>query len=132
MTPFDFPSTHSNWFWLIAFVVTAYHATRAVFHQIRWREDENTGRAARNLKPWSLAEQVFIHRIHDALFHVVCSMGGFLAVHTFARVFNAIGSLSEIGAGTAILMSFLALVGLAGVAGVLPQILLYGKLLNRG
>jgi hypothetical protein len=58
-------------------------------------------------------------------------MSGFLAAYVFATISDGLTDLANIGVGTAILMSFLAVVAVAGVAGVLPPLLMYGKLWGR-
>ena len=130
---FAFPTEHPVAFWIIAVVVILYHALRSIFNQRHWRSDDNARRKASKppLEPWSRGEQVFIFQIHDFLFHVVCATFGFAALQVLSRVFGTIPRLADIGIGTAIFMSFLALVGLAGVAGVLPQLLLQGRLFGK-
>lgn len=133
MSPFDIPFKYPVPFWATAAVVSLYHAVRAVLNQRRWVADENIRRQANqpSLQPWSLWEQIIIHRAHDFLFHIVCSVSGFISAWAFATMFKNISTCADIGAGTAILMSFLAIISVAGIAGVLPPLLLYGRLWGK-
>jgi hypothetical protein len=133
VSPLDIPCKYPIAFWVTAAVISLYHAVRAVLNQRRWVADENIRRQASQppLEPWSLWEQIIIHRAHDFLFHIVCSVSGFVSAWAFAAMFKNISIRTDIGAGTAILMSFLAIVAVAGIAGVLPPLLLYGRLWGK-
>jgi heme A synthase len=55
-------------------------------------------------------------------------MAGFVSAWVVAAVFKSVPDLTNISTGTAVLMSFLSIVAVAGIAGVLPPLLMYGKL----
>ena len=131
MSILAFPSSHPIAWWVIAGFFSAYHGSRAVLNQRRWVDDENRRRANQKFETWTLREQVFIHRTHDCLFHVVCCFAGFVAALALSTVFCAIADFANIGVGSAVFMSFLGIVAVAGIAGVLPPLLLYGKLWGK-
>ena len=133
MSLFAAPLAHPVAWWVMAALISLFHAVRAVLNQRHWIDDENKRRGAANppLRPWSFWERIVIHQAHDFLFHIVCCMSGFLAAYVFATISDGLTDLANIGVGTAILMSFLAVVAVAGVTGVLLPLLVYGKLWGR-
>jgi hypothetical protein len=76
----------------------------------------------------TLAEQMVVPRAHDCLFHVVCCLSGFVSAYALSMMFHLIVDFADIGAGSAIFVSFLGIVAVAGNAGVLPPLLPYGTL----
>jgi hypothetical protein len=125
------PVAHGVIWWVAAILFSGYHGSRAILNQRRWVEDENKQRAEKGLSTWTLPEQVYIYRAHDCLFHVVCCLSGFVSAYALSMMFHRIVDFADIGVGSAIFMSFLGIVAIAGIAGVLPPLLLYGRLWGR-
>ena len=115
-------------FWSIALLFSVYQGIRGVLIQRHNVRNENTLKQKQSLTPWTLAETVYVHRTHDFVFNFVCTLAGFVAWHIEVLFFNRIENWAAINAGTGIFLVFLAVVALSGIAGVLPPILLLGKL----
>ena len=130
VNPIELPLIHPVAFWTLAAVVTLYHSARAWVGKGQAVEDENARRQSASdfwgapIPTW---QRVFIHQIHDALFHVVCCVAGFASVFAFAWLFRELAFPGGIAAGAGVLMVFLAIFGVAGVAGILPPMLLFGR-----
>ena len=115
-------------FCLLALMVSTYQGVRGILIQRHNIQNDNILKRNQSLALWTLSETIYVHRIHDFLFNFVCTMAGFVAWHVETLFLNRIADWSTIGAGTGIFLVFLSLVALAGVAGVLPPILLFGNL----
>ena len=115
-------------FFLLAMIFSTYQGIRGVLIQLHNVQNENIQNKNNSFKKWTLPETIYVHRIHDFLFNFVCTIAGFFAWYIEALIINRIAEWSDIGAGTGIFLVFLSLVALAGIAGVLPPILLFGRL----
>lgn len=133
MNIFDFPVSHPFIYWCIASFMSLYQGIRGIFIQRHNVSVENAGLEAAKppSQPWTLTEQIIVHRIHDFVFNFVCSIAGYIALYASCIIFLSINDLSKIEIGTGIILSFLTLVSLAGISGVLPQLLLLGKLFGK-
>jgi hypothetical protein len=58
-------------------------------------------------------------------------MAGFTALYVECYMFTLIKDWAQIESGTGIVISFLSLIAIAGISGVLPPILYHGKLKQR-
>jgi len=67
----------------------------------------------------------------DFLFNSICSISGFVSYFIIRKIILGVSDLSKIDSGTAIVISFLSLVAIMGVAGMLPHILYYGKVFSK-
>ena len=132
MNPIAIPLLPPWSFWTVAVPVTAYHAYRAWCGKAQAVVDANVDRESNGLESWSRKQRILIHQIHDASFHVVCSMAGFLSLYALAWSFSRVVSFDELAVGAGVRMAFLAVFGVAGVAGVLPPIFLLFRGVLRG
>ncbi len=133
MNIFDFPFSHPVIYWGIASLMSLYQGIRGIFIQRHTVAVQNVGLEAADPKrqPWTLKEQIIVHRIHDFIFNFVCSIAGYIALYAICIIFLDINDLSKIETGTGIILSLLTLVSLAGISGVLPPLLLFGKLFGK-
>ena len=76
---------------------------------------------------WSQFEKVFVRYIQDFIFNFVCSAADFLAVSVTYQIYWKIEGITKIETGTAVLLAFLFLLGIAGISGQLPFLLLQGR-----
>lgn len=129
------PLSHPILFWSVAGVLSVYHGIRGILIQGWARANENIELLARKNpapgRPWTRSEVIYVHRVHDFIFHVVCSLTGFLSLFLVSMILTGVPNLSEIGTGTAILGSFLLLMAVTGIAGVLAPVLMYGKVFTK-
>ena len=78
-----------------------------------------------------MTQKVVLLCIADALLYLVSTASGFLALFLAYALSTRIDKLSEMGTGTSVVLVFLALFGILGVAGQLPHLLQQGKLLPK-
>lgn len=116
MNALNIPLSHSIIFWSVAIGLSIFQGIRGIFIQIHYKKGKWTKAALR------------IHCIHDFLFNFICSMSGFVCYFIIALVWRGIPDCNNIETGTGIMLSFLALIAIAGIAGILPHMLFYGKL----
>ena len=76
-------------------------------------------------------QKVLLLCVADALLYLVSTASGFLALFLAYALAIRIEKFSEIGTGTSVILVFLALFGILGVAGQLPHLLQEGKLLPK-
>jgi len=67
----------------------------------------------------------------DFLVNFISSISGFISYLIIRKIILGVSDLSKIDSGTAIVISFLSLVTITGVAGMLPHILYYGKVFSK-
>jgi hypothetical protein len=115
----------------LAFGVSLYYAIRGVVIQRHHVANENHVNVSQHLEPWSRKEFIFVHCIQDAIYNFVGSLTGFAALYVECRMFLAIQDLSKIEAGTGIFLAFLSILSVVGIGGILPPILLHGKLFGK-
>ena len=63
----------------------------------------------------------FLLQIDGAIYNFVSSMAGFLALKLDENILASITNLTDLGVGTAAFLSFLTLVAILGISGVLPR-----------
>jgi hypothetical protein len=111
------------WFWIIAFLVSSYHAYRGFMWQwifgIQQNEDFK--------RKLSKKEIVILRCIADALFYLICSMAGFLCLIVANNLYKEFANCQTIDAGLSFLMVFSFLIGIIGVSGQLPALIQLGK-----
>ena len=123
------------WFAVVGLVVSAYHGYRGYVVQ-RWiaqsQRHDAEQRAAKDCTTFkwfmSSPETIAVRYVYDALFHFFCSIAGFAALWLAISVFNALPNIHDIPGGTGALLLFLVVLGLLGVVGILPHVILLGKL----
>jgi len=122
-------------FVIIGVVVSAYHGYRGYVVQ-RWTaqsqkhgEEQKAAKDGTTFK-WFMSprETIAVRYVYDALFYFFCSIAGFAALWLARSVFNALPNIHDISGGTGALLVFLVILGLLGVCGILPYVILFGKL----
>jgi hypothetical protein len=126
MNPFNVPLCYPLYYWIFAGIISIYQGIRGIFIQTHNVALENEVR-----QRWTLTELIIIHCIHDFIFNFVCSLAGYSALYAICKIFNIVGDFSKMEIGTGIFLSFLSLVALTGIAGVLPPLLYLGKLFGK-
>ena len=108
------------WYWALALLLSSYFAFRGfVGHWYAQRQNAT-------LYPrWVI---IWVFCVHDALFHFVSAVSGFVAWFAGFGLYESMGSAPVIDAGRSVLLVFCVLFGLVGVTGQLPQLILQGKL----
>lgn len=81
---------------------------------------------------WTKPQRVVLLCIADALFYLICTASGFLALFLAVEQSVRLKDPSEIALGTSVLLVFLAVYGILGVSGQLPSLIQQGKLLPPG
>jgi hypothetical protein len=79
-------------------------------------------------KKWTTRQKVLLLCIADTILFVVSSAGGFIALWLVRKLLLE-HTTADIGVGTTILIIFLGLFGILGIADQLPQLIQEGKLL---
>lgn len=105
------------WYVTILILFSLFYAVRGIIEQQdRFKE-----------KSWSLTEKIIYFTIQEFLFKVIITASSFLALFIANYIFSSIGSLNDIGAGTAVLLIFLIFWGITGVSGYLTLLIVTGK-----
>jgi hypothetical protein len=125
LSPLTLPIPSPCIYWGFAIILSLYYGIRGIYYQRHYVAIENEKNGSAN--KWSLFEQIIVHRIPDFILHFVCSMSGFLCYYVAGLILAKIPDISRIDAGTGIVLSFLFLVAITGIAGVLPPLLMLGK-----
>ncbi len=103
------------WYIIIMILFSLYYASRGIVEQYRTHKSLNLG------------ERIFVHYIQEILFKVVFTVSGFMALFIANDIFSSIGSVSNIGTGTALFLIFLILWGITGISGYLTYLIVAGK-----
>lgn len=130
MNPLDFPKSCPYLFWTVGAILSGYQGWRGILIQRHHVDNENIGLQAQApaLQPWSLGEQVVVHRVHDFIFNFVCSFAGFIAFYLISTLLPESADFIRMETGAGIVIGFLSILALAGISGVLPPLLMLGKL----
>lgn len=131
MKPLLIPITHSCLYWGIAGILSLYYGVRGIFIKIKFVKDDNIARANSKNEPWTEWDKYFIHCGQDFIYNVTGSLAGFSALYVECKVLTSIHDLSTISSGTALFVAFLSIVAVVGIGGVLPPILLMGRLFTK-
>jgi hypothetical protein len=120
-------------FWLVAVLFSVYYGVRGTIIVVNGeekahRENENDEGKKKTYKRWPQWQRVFVHYTQGFIFNFVGGLVGFIAISLAAQIYERAGSPHQFESGTAILLAFLALVGIAGVTGTLPELLYLGRL----
>lgn len=115
------------WYWVIAIVLSSYYAYRGYRGNLIAMEQKNREIPAtgRKFKRWEILS---VFCIHDALFHLICSMAGFIILFVANDLYESLRSTESFDTGKSLLLAFAFLFGVIGVTGQLPQLLLQGKI----
>src|SRR5689334_3998412 len=110
--------TNMRWWYVLALVVfSLYYGIRGVIEQ--------------SVKPandkYTKSQGILVVYIQEFLFKVILTVSGFFALSLAYNIFTSLKSLSEISAGTAVLLVFLFIWGVTGVSGYLTFLIVSGK-----
>lgn len=131
MKPLLFPITHSCLYWGVAGLFSLYYGVRGVFIKIKFVKDDNINRVRSTQEPWTELDKYFIHCGQDFIFNIVGSMAGFSALYVECKILTSFNDLSSMSPGTALFVAFLSIFAVVGIGGVLPPILLLGRLFTK-
>lgn len=114
-----------RWYWVTAIAFSCYYAYRGYMGNWVAMVRHNRTVAHRKLKNWEI---ISVYCVHDALFHLICSMAGFIVLFVAKDLYESLRSTESFDAGKSLLLAFAILFGVIGVTGQLPQLLLQGKI----
>ncbi|SRR6266540_3415556 len=112
-------STGLYWYTVGAAVLTIYQGYRGFMFQ--WILADHS--------KWTIPQRVILLCLADTILYVVCSIAGFVSLWLAYKLSTSIPSFNDIPVGTSVLLIFLLLFGILGVAGQLPHLVQQGKLL---
>ena len=119
----DMIAVMPRWYWLIASVLTLFHIIRGTFKErSRIRALPKDAPKPTKLEKW------LVHYFQDGLFRGICSVAGFCALAFGIFLANSFTHPIQVSAGAAALIIASFLIGLVGVTGNLPILLLTGRL----
>jgi hypothetical protein len=116
------------WFWLITLFISGYHAYRGFEIQRIWAIQQNQQLRAEITRRYSGTEIVILRCVEDMLFHLVCSLSGFISLLVAKTLYDSFAQSQTIDTGTSILLIFSFLIGIIGVSGQLPPLIQMGKI----
>jgi hypothetical protein len=109
-------------FIVVGALVTVYQGIRGFMFQWLFADKQR----------WTKPQRVFLLCIPDMVFYLVCTASGFLALFLAVELLTRLKDPSQIALGTSVLLVFLAVYGILGVTGQLPNLIQQGKLLPPG
>jgi hypothetical protein len=112
-------------FWTVSIALSSYYAYRGWLYE---RYDPYV--KPQDNQKMSKWDRRFLLNIHGSIYNFIASMAGFFALKQTEEILRSIGNLHDIGIGTAALVSFLTLVAILGISGVLPRFFWRGALLG--
>lgn len=116
-----------SWFWVVAALISAYYGGRALLIEIRAGQSEDIQFRREGKAPCPQYQRVFIHYVHAVILNTVGSLAGFAALFLAFAVYDQLGPQPKVETGTAVLLSFLGLIAITGVTGILPEMLYGGR-----
>ena len=119
MSVFQFPINHGKIFFIFAMMFSVYFAIRAIFIQLdAFKKDS------------CICKFVFMWVLWDMNFNFVGSAAGWSALYLLSYYAGKIKNINTAGGG--IVFVFLILLSITGISGMLPQMLVQGKLPGFG
>ena len=112
--------THLALFWSVALISSIYFGIRGVLITIRSLDEK--------AKKRSKFERVFIQYLQGFILNFSCAIAGFIALFAVIKIADLVQDFAKIQAGTAVLVTFLSLVAITGISGILPELLYHGKI----
>jgi hypothetical protein len=117
------------WLWSSIIPLATYYAFRgAIGNWYGMQQLNSTRHQSLKLPRWVI---VSVYCTHDALLHFLCTVVGALSMCMFYRVCEASVVSADLDAGRAGLIVLALTLGLFGLTGQLPALLLQGKLPGR-
>lgn len=105
------------WYLIIMIVFSLYYAIRGIIEEVVKYKEMPLGRT----------RKIIYAYIQEFIFKVVFTASGFIALLIANYIFSSLGSLNNIGTGTAILLVFLIFWGITGISGYLTYLVVSGK-----
>jgi hypothetical protein len=115
------------WYVGLAVVASLYYGARGVLGQRIAAQLLNEELKAQKKRIWTAWEIVLVRYVQDFIFHFVCSVAGFLSLFIVVATLQCLQSIIELQAGASVILVFCFLLGLVGVCGQLPYLLLEGR-----
>jgi len=109
----------------VSIIVSLYYAVRGWLYEYY----DPYIKLAEN-KEWKRWHKLALLHLHGSIYNFVSAMAGFYALKLMLRILESIPNLADIGVGTAAFLSFLVLVAILGISGVLPRFLWKGALIG--
>jgi hypothetical protein len=113
-------------YWTIAIVLSHYYAYRG--YMGNWFNMRELDEKRSEKHKLSDGQIISVFCIHDALFHFVSSLAGFLVLALAFTIYGSFDFSKPIDAGKSIMLTFSFLFGFIGATGQLPLLILQGKL----
>jgi len=109
-----------------------YYGARGVVGQRIAAQLLNDELKSQNKRVWKGWEIVLVRYVQDFIFHFVCSVAGFVSLFIVVVTLQGSQSIADLQAGASVLLVFCFLLGLVGVCGQLPHLLLEGRFPKGG
>jgi hypothetical protein len=113
------------WYVLILIVFSLFYAIREIMERII--RLSNDGKKNNKKDIITTQERVIIYYVRDFLSQVIFTSSSFIALFIANDIFSSLKSFNDISSGTAILLIFLIIWGIAGASGYLGYIIVAGK-----
>jgi len=114
------------WYISILIVFSLFYAIREIMDRIIRLSNDGKKNNKTDIIPTQ--ERVIIYYVRDFLSQVICTSSSFIALFIANDIFSSLKSFNDISAGTAILLIFLIIWGIAGASGYLQYLIVSGKL----
>lgn len=119
-------SAMPGWYLWAMILLSAYYAFRGV-------KEKMLGNALQNSKtPKSLFYCIVVDYIQEALFKVIFTVSGFIALFAANHICSLVNPVKDMSAGTAVIVVFLFVWGITGVSGYLTFLVITGKYPGSG
>lgn len=124
----EFPPLANIGYWIIAVVISGYHAYRGCVLQRVTVEDQRDEKQRQNLNwHWSSSNTFWVRYVYDTVFYFFCSMVGFISLWFAMYAIETVSNIEDISGGTSAVLIFLLLFGVLGISGILPYLIHQGK-----
>ena len=130
MNVLNLPMNHPGWYWTPATIFCLFQGVRALFIQRLNVASQKKFFAQSNIS-LTKVDSAMIFYIHDFFFNFNCAMAGFVALFVVSRILSSVTDLSHMDSGTGIILAFLSLITVTGIAGVLPPLLMHKDLARK-
>jgi NhaP-type Na+/H+ or K+/H+ antiporter len=111
-------------YWVVAVLFSLYNAYRGYMgNWFAWAQKNEA--ITRKFKRW---EMHAVFHVHDALFHFICSMAGFITLAVAINLYESLVSAESFDTGKSVLLVSAFLFGIVGITGQLPTLIPQGKL----
>ena len=113
--------TIPDWYWVVSVIVASFYSARGVIEQRVIQKQWLEGAAT-----WY--ERYFIIYIQEILFKFIATISGFISLYLFGYIFPPLDELKNISSGMSLLLIFLFVWGITGIAGYLTLFISRGKI----